>query len=85
MSDAPELFDGLPQRLKTAGYKGRAYAAEPSTGPAGETCKSCAHYAAREWDRRYLKCGLMRAYWTRGPGTDIKAGSPACSRWERPE
>ncbi len=67
------------------------YAAEPGTGPAGETCKSCKHIVRRQyivrrqWDKVYLKCGLTKPYWTKGPGTDIKAGSPACSKWEKGE
>lgn len=62
------------------------YAATPGTGPMGETCHSCKHYAYNEGRtaRAYRKCALMRAIWTGGPGTDIKAGSPACSKWERP-
>lgn len=61
------------------------YAAEPGTGPNGETCKSCKNIVRRKWDKVYLKCGLTKANWTKGPGTDIKAGSPACSKWERGE
>ena len=30
----------------------------------------------------YRKCLLMRAHWTHGPGTDIKASYPACKHWE---
>lgn len=58
------------------------YAALPGSGPAGETCKSCKHYTIRQFSKSYRKCGLMEKHWTRGPGTDIRAGSPACSRWE---
>lgn len=60
----------------------RGYAAPPGTGPAGETCKTCKHYTHRHWGGTYRKCMLNRAKWTRGPGTDIRAGSPACSKWE---
>ena len=59
------------------------YIAQPGTGPAGETCKSCEHYCRVGGHAKvYLKCGLMRDHWTNGAGTDIKAGSPACSKWE---
>lgn len=64
----------------------RGYAATPGTGPQGETCRSCKHYAHNRGSegrsKPYPKCGLMRPLWTNGPGTDIKARSPACSKWE---
>lgn len=73
------LFQKTPR--KNAGY-----AAPPGTGPDGETCRTCKHYAYNHnrTSRRYPKCALMEAVWTHGPGTDIKARSPACSCWERP-
>jgi len=57
----------------------RGYAALPGSGPAGETCGTCMHIGRY---RRYRKCKLMRAVWTNGPGTDILARTPACSRWQ---
>lgn len=70
----------LKQPKKNAGY-----ADTPGTGPKNETCRSCKHYTHNYnlTAQFYRKCGLMRALWTHGPGTDIKAGSPACSKWER--
>ena len=62
--------------------KENGYAAPPGTGPARETCKSCKHYAHRVRAKKYRKCGLMKAHWTGGPGTDILARSPACRCWE---
>jgi len=62
----------------------RGYAAQPGTGPAGETCRSCRHYVRKHLAKAYLKCALMRAHWTGGGSTDIRAGSPACKRWEKP-
>ena len=59
------------------------YAAMPGTGPAGETCKSCRHIDHTGRGGRYIKCGLTRDYRTHGAGTDIKAGSPACNKWEK--
>ncbi len=59
-----------------------SYADVPGTGPAGETCKSCKHIYRNRMSKTYLKCELTRASWTGGPGTDILAGAPACSKWE---
>jgi hypothetical protein len=71
---------------KSRGSKFRGYAAPPGTGPAGESCKTCAHYThghnSEGRGRKWPKCGLMRQLWTHGPGTDIRAGSPACRKWE---
>lgn len=63
--------------------KPNGYAALPGTGPAGETCRTCAHLAHCGRRGRYLKCLLERARWTCGPGTDVRASSPACSKWGR--
>ena len=61
----------------------RGYAMPPGTGPAGETCGSCQHIVRKGGNARaYLKCGLNRARWTSGQGTDIRARSPACKKWE---
>lgn len=68
-----------PKRKAT---KPRGYAWAPGTGPAGETCSSCKHIARHRSANTYLKCGLVRAKWTHGPGTDIRARSPACKLWE---
>lgn len=72
----------LTQRKKPLG---KGYAATPGTGPEGEKCKTCAHYThnrGSEGRRRpYPKCAIMRPFWTNGPGTDIKASSPACRHW----
>jgi len=71
-------------RSKTDGLKG--YAARPGTGPVGETCRSCTHYTHQRNSKgrgaAYPKCGLMRALWSHGPGTDIRAKSLACEKWE---
>lgn len=58
----------------------RGYADVPGTGPAGETCGSCRHIHGT--GGKYLKCKLRQAGWTSGPGTDIRARSPACKKWE---
>ncbi len=69
-------------RLK---QKKTGHAWKPGTGPDGETCKTCAHYTLRTFAKTYRKCGLMRAHWTGGPGSDIKASDPACKKWVRRE
>jgi hypothetical protein len=72
---------GVPKRRKT---KLNGYAAAPGSGPEGETCKTCQHYTHRSRAKNYRKCALMAHAWTGGPGTDILARAPACSRWEKP-
>lgn len=62
----------------------RGYAAPPGTGPKGETCRSCVHYALRQMGGTYRKCAKVKERWTGGPGTDILAKSPACAFWEKP-
>lgn len=61
----------------------KGHAADPGTGPQGETCGTCRHYArAKHHDYYHLKCGLMREFWTHGPGSDIRAKDPACRYWQ---
>lgn len=70
------------RRRLRGGQPPKGYAAPPGSGPTGETCKSCLHLVRREKAKTYLKCGLMQQGWTGGAGTDVRASSPACSRWE---
>jgi hypothetical protein len=62
----------------------RGYAALPGTGPEGKTCRDCKHKQTQSntGNKSWIKCELMRAAWTHGPGSDIRAGSPACRRFE---
>ena len=69
-----------PPRKPTAKH---GHAAVPGTGPDGETCDSCAHLYRRRLSGTYLKCGLMRACWTRGSGSDVRAAYAACRQWTR--
>jgi hypothetical protein len=64
----------------------RGYAGIPGTGPAGETCGTCAH-AVREKRsaKSWIKCDKNRANWTGGRATDILAGTAACNKWEAEE
>lgn len=64
--------------------KQNGYAALPGSGPAGETCGSCANMVRKELSRSYLKCALMSAHWTGGAGSDVRSKSPACRRWDAP-
>lgn len=60
----------------------RGHAGDPGSGPKGQTCRSCEHYTHQgNVAGSYPKCGLVRANWTRGPGTDIRARDPACDKW----
>lgn len=61
------------------------HAWQPGSGPDGETCKTCKHYATRRMSKVYRKCALVRDQWTSGSGTDIKASDPACKKWEPKE
>ena len=70
---------GKPKRKAT---KPNGYAGIPGNGPAGETCGSCRHIYRNRQSKVYLKCELCRATWTHGPGSDIRARSPACDYWE---
>ena len=63
----------------------RGYASRPGSGPAEESCKTCKHLCRISYAKTYLKCGLVKHAWTRGPGSDIRAKSPACQLWERGE
>ena len=83
MADQPDLMV-LPPSALAARRKSKkhGHAALPGTGPAGETCSTCEHLTRKQMSRAYLKCLLMRAYWTGGEGTDVRAADPACRRWE---
>jgi hypothetical protein len=59
----------------------KGYAARPGSGPAGETCRTCDH--AAQTNIRFWKCHVIHHRWTRGPGTDIRLKSPACSFWTK--
>ena len=84
MTGQPDLMVLPPSALKARRLsKKHGHAAMPGTGPAGETCKSCANLVRKHMGKTYIKCGLMRAYWTGGYGTDVRVADPACRRWEK--
>lgn len=67
---------------KTPAPKG--YARPPGSGPAGEFCRTCKHKRRRfTGSKVFYKCALVKP--TKGAGTDILVGSPACSRFEKAE
>ncbi len=76
----------VPGQRKPTPLKG--YAAEPGTGPPGETCGSCRHHRVIRYSKSYHKCEEFKnqgGKWTGGPGTDIRVRSPACRFWEAGE
>ena len=81
--DAPAMTP--KERKKRLPTAKRGHIAIPGTGPAGETCGSCQHLAANDMrsGRRFYKCGLNRAKWTGGPGSDIRMKDAACAKWEK--
>ena len=70
--------------LKRSGPVRTGYVMPPGTGPEGETCGSCKHIYRNQMSKVYLKCNLARHKWTGGGGSDIRARSPACQKWEAP-
>jgi hypothetical protein len=74
----PEERRRLQTKLRS---KKTGHVAPPGTGPDGETCKTCEHLVRKQMAKTYLKCGLNRAKWTGGGGTDVRAGDPACRQW----
>lgn len=65
----------------------KGYAAIPGTGPACKTCRDCKHKRSisNTGNKTWIKCELRRSTWTHGEGTDIRASSPACSKFEARE
>jgi hypothetical protein len=81
--DGPPLSDAERKRIRRRSYeRARGYYATPGTGPSGETCGSCAHLCRLQHAKVYLKCEKARQFWTGGPATDVRAGSPACKGWD---
>lgn len=59
------------------------HAAPPGTGPADETCGSCAHIQRRDIGSRcFFKCGVLPAKFVHGRKTDILKTDSACAMWE---
>jgi hypothetical protein len=60
----------------------RAHPYPVGTGPAGQTCGTCAKLCEIQYSKKYFKCRVIMAAWTHGPGTDIRKKDPACKCWE---
>ena len=84
LAGGPMLTPAQRKRLQKVTKK-NGYAAPPGGGPRGETCGSCEYLFRNRLQKTYLKCELMRAHWTGGAGTDVKARAPACREWKRPD
>ena len=70
-----ELRALLP--VRGAGRRG-LYAAMPGTGPAGTTCRSCAHRTSTG-NGKYPKCGKVK--YTHGDATTIRTSMPSCHHY----
>jgi hypothetical protein len=87
--DAPALTPLERKRMRRrAAEAPRGYVMPPGGGPTGETCGSCVHSAIktpRAGTGNYWGCLEFQRQtpWTRGPRTDIRVRSPACSKWRR--
>jgi hypothetical protein len=81
LAAGPMLSPEQRRRLAMAPKK-TGHAWTPGTGPEGETCGSCKHLHRNVMAKVYLKCALMRAQWTAGGGTDVRARDAACKKWE---
>lgn len=78
VEEAREIEAHGKKRRRNTMAKGNA--APRGSGPAGETCGTCANAYCLNYSKRYWKCRLVKA--TGGPATDIRLKWAACSRWE---
>lgn len=85
MTDLFGLGIPLPKE-KVKGKRGtptpHGHAARPGSGPEGECCGTCQHLYRNRMAKTYLKCELMRRFWTGGRGSDVRAKDPACRNWQ---
>jgi len=80
------IFDGHMERPRQYGKRfagsARGHASAPGTGPAEESCGTCANCRMlRIKDHNVYKCGLVQEHWTHDRETDVLKSSPACARW----
>ena len=79
LADHPDFLIKMP---KVKHPKDRAHPYPPGSGPAGQTCGTCAKLCERRFSKTYFKCHVLMKFWTAGPGTDIRKKDPACLCWE---
>jgi hypothetical protein len=76
-----DLFNAPISAPKASRGQAKGNAAPIGSGPAGETCRTCAHsYGLAGGSKHYFKCRLVKA--TSGPGSDIRLKWAACARWQ---
>lgn len=80
-SERKKMFADYAKANKVKGL----HADRPGSGPAGETCGTCANLVRKRMANVYRKCGLCRSKWTGGGATDVRARDAACSKWEKAE
>ena len=73
--------DWNPLEQQKWAVKKRGHAAQPGSGPEGETCKTCRHRTRLVYNRSYPKCGLVPPKHSKT--TDIRLTDPACELWEK--
>jgi hypothetical protein len=73
-------MDDLYALAGRQGKNAQRYAGIPGTGPAGTTCKRCAHLRYTGSAKRFPKCGKTK--YTHGDATTIRTSSPSCSLYE---
>lgn len=84
LMDLPAMTPSERRKLLKPNKQKGLHADRPGSGPAGESCKTCANLVRLRFSKVYLKCGLVRAHWTGGAATDVKARDAACSKWDKP-
>lgn len=78
-----DLFGNPLTERVSHGTRPSGHAARPGSGPKGQMCGTCGHCVrVGGHNRAYLKCALMRSYWTNGPGSDIRGKDAACREFK---
>lgn len=78
--NTPALFD-LGESMRRP--KRPATPFSIGTGPAGETCGTCADAVLRPLrSRNYWKCAAAKNAWTNSQNSDIRLKWPACRAWK---
>lgn len=80
MSDTTTSLFGWEQPTKSKRGQPHGNPSPIGSGPAGETCRTCAHSYCRF---AYWKCELTKS--TNGPGSDIRLKWAACAQWRKKE